>query len=48
LQEIQEHTKAVTNLVISESGDRLYSGSLDRTSKVKFYAVTLACMSGRL
>ncbi|KAL9330155.1 hypothetical protein ACSQ67_005158 [Phaseolus vulgaris] len=34
LQEIQEHTKAVTNLVISESGDRLYSGSLDRTSKV--------------
>ncbi|KAJ1393524.1 Zinc finger, RING/FYVE/PHD-type [Sesbania bispinosa] len=34
LQEIQEHSKAVTNLVISESGDRLYSGSLDRTTKV--------------
>lgn len=35
LQEIQEHTKAVPNLTISESGDRLYSGSLDRTAKVK-------------
>ncbi|KAK7398962.1 hypothetical protein VNO78_10136 [Psophocarpus tetragonolobus] len=34
LQEIQEHTKAVTNLVISESDERLYSGSLDRTAKV--------------
>ncbi|KAL2342538.1 hypothetical protein Fmac_003823 [Flemingia macrophylla] len=34
VQEIQEHTKAVTKLVISESGDRLYSGSLDRTAKV--------------
>ncbi|TKY60877.1 putative E3 ubiquitin-protein ligase LIN-1 [Spatholobus suberectus] len=34
LQEIQEHIKAVTNLVISESDDRLYSGSLDRTAKV--------------
>ncbi|KAG5058777.1 hypothetical protein JHK86_013773 [Glycine max] len=34
LQEIQEHTKAVTNLVILESDDRLYSGSLDRTAKV--------------
>nr|KYP61633.1 U-box domain-containing protein 15 [Cajanus cajan] len=44
LQEIQEHTKAVTNLVISESGDRLYSGSLDRTAKVKFSTVTLASM----
>lgn len=34
LQEIQEHTKAVTSLAISESGDRLHSGSLDRTVKV--------------
>ncbi|XP_024627707.1 putative E3 ubiquitin-protein ligase LIN-1 isoform X2 [Medicago truncatula] len=34
LQEIQEHTKAVTNLTISEPGDRLYSGSLDRTAKI--------------
>ncbi|RZB95108.1 putative E3 ubiquitin-protein ligase LIN-1 [Glycine soja] len=34
MQEIQEHTKAVTNLVISESDDRLYSGSLDRTARV--------------
>ncbi|KAK7358341.1 hypothetical protein VNO77_00268 [Canavalia gladiata] len=34
LQDIQEHTKAVTNLVTSESSDRLYSGSLDRTAKV--------------
>ncbi|KAK7319978.1 hypothetical protein RJT34_04707 [Clitoria ternatea] len=33
LQEIQEHTKAVTNLVVSESGEKLYSGSLDRTAK---------------
>ncbi|XP_058732275.1 putative E3 ubiquitin-protein ligase LIN-1 isoform X2 [Vicia villosa] len=34
LQEIQEHTKAVTSLTISESGDRLYSGSLDRSAKI--------------
>jgi hypothetical protein len=47
MQEIQEHAKAVTNLTISESGDRLYSGSLDRTAKVKFSAV-LVSMSGSL
>ncbi|XP_045822566.1 LOW QUALITY PROTEIN: putative E3 ubiquitin-protein ligase LIN-1 [Trifolium pratense] len=34
LQEIQEHVKAVTTLTISESRDRLYSGSLDRTAKI--------------
>lgn len=48
LQETQEHTKAVTSLAISESGDRLHSGSLDRTVKVKFSAVTLISMSGSL
>jgi WD40 repeat protein len=47
LQEIQEHTKAVTNLTISEPGDRLYSGSLDRTAKVKFSAA-LVSMSDSL
>ncbi|KAK7267008.1 hypothetical protein RIF29_19671 [Crotalaria pallida] len=45
LQEIQEHTKAVTSLVITESGDKLYSGSLDRTLKVKHSSTILISMS---
>ncbi|XP_043808070.1 putative E3 ubiquitin-protein ligase LIN-1 isoform X3 [Manihot esculenta] len=34
IQEIREHSKAVTSLVVLHSGDRLYSGSLDRTARV--------------
>ncbi|KAI6681868.1 hypothetical protein NL676_035749 [Syzygium grande] len=34
IQEVREHTKAVTSLAISQSGERLYSGSLDKTTKV--------------
>ncbi|KAA8534947.1 hypothetical protein F0562_029950 [Nyssa sinensis] len=34
VQEIREHTKAVTSLEILQSGERLYSGSLDRTVRV--------------
>lgn len=34
IQEVREHTKAVTSLAISQSGERLYSGSLDKTAKV--------------
>ncbi|PQQ21567.1 putative E3 ubiquitin-protein ligase LIN-1 isoform X2 [Prunus yedoensis var. nudiflora] len=32
IQEVREHTKAVTCLYISSSGDKLYSGSLDKTN----------------
>ncbi|KAL8102427.1 putative E3 ubiquitin-protein ligase LIN-1 [Apium graveolens] len=31
IQVTREHTKAVTSLTVSESGDKLYSGSLDKT-----------------
>ncbi|KAL6295567.1 hypothetical protein ACE6H2_003709 [Prunus campanulata] len=34
IQEVREHTKAVTCLYISSSGDKLYSGSLDKTIRV--------------
>lgn len=34
IHETREHTKAVTSLAILESGERLYSGSLDRTARV--------------
>ncbi|KAF8034341.1 hypothetical protein BT93_C0594 [Corymbia citriodora subsp. variegata] len=34
IQEVREHTKAVTSLAISQSGEQLYSGSLDKTTKV--------------
>ncbi|XVE98142.1 hypothetical protein REPUB_Repub03eG0079900 [Reevesia pubescens] len=34
VQEIQEHSKAVTSLYILQSGERLYSGSLDKTARV--------------
>ncbi|KAI3934831.1 hypothetical protein MKW92_053903 [Papaver armeniacum] len=34
IQEVREHTKAVTCLVIPSSGDKLYSGSLDKTIRV--------------
>ncbi|KAK9165179.1 hypothetical protein Scep_000370 [Stephania cephalantha] len=33
-QEVRDHTKAVTCLFIPNSGDKLYSGSLDRTIRV--------------
>ena len=35
IQEVREHTKAVTCLYISSPGDKLYSGSLDKTIRVK-------------
>ncbi|KAK1295751.1 putative E3 ubiquitin-protein ligase LIN-1 [Acorus calamus] len=34
IQEVQEHSKAVTCLYISSSSDKLYSGSLDKTIRV--------------
>ncbi|KAK4834644.1 hypothetical protein QYF36_026100 [Acer negundo] len=34
IKEVREHTKAVTCLYIPPSGDRLYSGSLDKTIRV--------------
>ncbi|KAJ4708471.1 RING-type E3 ubiquitin transferase [Melia azedarach] len=34
IQEIQEHSKAVTGLAILQSGESLYSGSLDKTARV--------------
>ncbi|KAL0333888.1 UNVERIFIED_CONTAM: putative E3 ubiquitin-protein ligase LIN-1 [Sesamum angustifolium] len=34
IQEICEHTKAVTSLAVLHSSDKLYSGSLDRTLRV--------------
>ncbi|KAF4389991.1 hypothetical protein F8388_002933 [Cannabis sativa] len=34
IQEIREHTKAVTSLTILPAAEKLYSGSLDRTSRV--------------
>ncbi|CAK9178413.1 unnamed protein product [Ilex paraguariensis] len=34
IQEVREHTKAVTCLSISSSHDKLYSGSLDKTIRV--------------
>ncbi|KAK9129505.1 hypothetical protein Sjap_009992 [Stephania japonica] len=33
-QEVRDHTKAVTSLLIPNSGDKLYSGSLDKTIRV--------------
>ena len=38
VQEIREHTKAVTSLYILQSGEILYSGSLDKTARVCSYA----------
>jgi WD40 repeat protein len=37
IQEAREHTKAVTSLAILQSGEILYSGSLDRTTRVCIY-----------
>ncbi|OVA06309.1 WD40 repeat [Macleaya cordata] len=34
IREVREHTKAVTCLFIPSSGDKLYSGSLDKTIRV--------------
>ncbi|MQL76382.1 hypothetical protein Taro_008779 [Colocasia esculenta] len=34
IQEVREHSKAVTSLSIQSSGDKLYSGSLDKTVRV--------------
>ncbi|XP_024024111.1 putative E3 ubiquitin-protein ligase LIN-1 [Morus notabilis] len=34
IQEIREHTKAVTSLAVLAAGERLYSGSLDRSARI--------------
>ncbi|XXG48025.1 hypothetical protein AAC387_Pa02g2572 [Persea americana] len=34
IQEVREHSKAVTSLAILQSGEKLYSGSLDRSVRV--------------
>ncbi|KAL8503215.1 hypothetical protein ACS0TY_022094 [Phlomoides rotata] len=34
IQQVQEHTKAVTSLAVLHSSDKVYSGSLDRTVRV--------------
>lgn len=34
LQEVHEHAKAVTSLAVLQSGEKLYSGSLDKTTRV--------------
>lgn len=34
MHETNEHSKAVTSLAISQSGEKLYSGSLDKTVRV--------------
>ncbi|CAN0901538.1 Putative E3 ubiquitin-protein ligase LIN-1 [Linum grandiflorum] len=39
IQEIREHSKAVSSLVVLHSGDKLYSGSLDKTTRVGFFTV---------
>lgn len=36
IQEVREHSKAVTSLTVLQSGDTLYSGSLDKTVRVSF------------
>lgn len=35
IQEIREHAKAVTSLAVLQPGEKLYSGSLDRTARVR-------------
>ncbi|KAM7259568.1 hypothetical protein ACFE04_015309 [Oxalis oulophora] len=39
VQETREHTKAVTCLYVSPSGDKLYSGSLDKTIREEIHCV---------
>ncbi|KAI4376603.1 hypothetical protein MLD38_014346 [Melastoma candidum] len=34
IQEVRQHTKGVTSLIAPQSGDRLHSGSLDKTIRV--------------
>lgn len=41
IQEAREHTKAVTCLYVPPSCDKLYSGSLDRTIRVRPCAIVL-------
>lgn len=40
-QEIREHTKAVTSLTVVPSGNTLYSGSHDKTIRVRNYCYDL-------
>ncbi|KAL4282263.1 hypothetical protein GQ457_03G046340 [Hibiscus cannabinus] len=41
VQEIREHTKAITSLFILQNGERLYSGSLDKTARVSAFMLLL-------
>lgn len=45
IQEVHEHTKAVTSLAVVHSSDKLYSGSLDRTVKVCTTTVKGSCFN---
>lgn len=38
IQEVREHTKAVTCLCISSTGDKMFSGSLDKTIRVRHHS----------
>lgn len=42
LQEVHEHAKAVTSLAVLQSGEKLYSGSLDKTTRVCSYLIILS------
>lgn len=41
IQETREHSKAVTSFTVSESEDKLYSGSLDKTVRVGYILTVL-------
>ncbi|XP_024959066.1 putative E3 ubiquitin-protein ligase LIN [Cynara cardunculus var. scolymus] len=43
IQEIREHSKAVTSLTVLQSGDTLYSGSHDKTVRAWSIKETLQC-----
>lgn len=48
IQEVREHAKAVTCLYISPTGDKLYSGSLDKTIRVShLYLVKIVLINIR-
>lgn len=42
IQEVREHTKAVTCLYVPSSRDKLYSGSLDKTIRVSHMVIGFA------
>lgn len=45
IQEVREHTKSVTSLAVSSSGEKLYSGSHDKTIRIWFIGTQkIQCM----